>query len=564
MNNNYDFSGWATKNNLRCSDGRIIKQDAFKHNDGKKVPLMWNHEHHSPSNVIGHAVLKNESEGVYAYCFLNNSKAGQDAKEAVLHGDVDSLSIYANHLQQNGSEVIHGSIREVSLVVAGANPGAKIESIIEHMDGCEEEAIIHTGETFELFHSEEKKEESEEKEEKEDKKEMDKEKTVGDVIESMNEDQKKVVQYLVAEALAEKDNNKEGEDEEMKHNLFENDEQENVLTHADTEAIFADAKRSGSLKEAVLKHGIEHIDYLFPEAKTLTAEPEFYKRDTGWVSVVLNGVHRTPFSRIKSVFANITEDDARAKGYIKGNKKKEEVFTLLKRTTGPQTIYKLQKIDRDDVIDITDFDAVAFLKKEMRLMLDEEIARAALVGDGRSTSSDDHISETNIRPIWKDDDFYTIKTVVEIAATDDENARAKKLIRAAIKARKDYKGSGSPIFFTTEDVLTDMLLLEDATGRTIYDSEDKLATALRVKKIVTVPVMDNLTRTADGKTMTLQGLILNLNDYNIGADKGGAVNMFDDFDINYNKYEYLIETRCSGALVRPYSAIALETTPAAS
>lgn len=573
MSKNYDFSGWATKNDLRCSDGRIIRKDAFKDNDGRKVPLIWNHDHTSPSSVIGHAMLRNMSEGVYAYCSFNNSRSAEDAREAVEHGDIDRLSIYANHLREVDKNVLHGMIREVSLVHSGANPGARIENIIEHMDGDEEEAIITTDEFIELYHADGGKPE-EKKDDDDDDDDDDKEETVKDVIDTMTEKQKTVMFALVGQALEEKGGNKEakhseeGEDE-MKHNLFEGaEEQGAVLSHSDIQDIFKSAKEHGSLKKAVedafLQHGItvpedEVIDdYLFPEARNLNVPPEFIKREDGWVSKVMNGTHHTPFSRIRSMFADITADEARARGYVKGNQKIEEVFSLLKRETTPQTIYKLQKMDRDDVIDITSFDVVAWLKSEMRMMLNEEIARAVLVGDGRTALDTSKIKEDNIRPIWTDDSLFTINKVVTLASNATDTEKGKAYIKAALKARKDYKGSGNPTFFTTEDILTDMLLIEDLNGRRIYESITALATAMRVKDIVTVPVMENLTRTVSGATRNLVGLIVNLDDYNIGADKGGAVTTFEDFDINFNKYEYLIETRCSGALTKPYSAIALE------
>ena len=562
----FDFSGWATRNDLKCSDGRTIRKDAFKDNNGQKVPLVWNHQHNDPDNVLGHALLENRDEGVYAYCTFNDTESGKNAKLLVQHGDVSALSIYANQLKQQGGNVLHGAIREVSLVLAGANPGAFIDSIMSHGEDSDEEAIIYTGENISLQHADENSKELKEENEMDENKPQG-EKTVKDVFETLNEEQKTVVYALIGQAVKDAGKNTENNEEEneMKHNVFDQDEvmQENVLSHSDIAAIFADAKRCGSLKDSVLAHtddyGIENIDYLFPEAKSLNNPPEFIQRDMGWVSTVMSGVHHTPFSRIKSMFANITEDEARAKGYMKGKLKKEEVFSLLKRSTTPTTIYKKQKLDRDDVIDITDFDVVAWLKSEMRMMLDEEIARAILVGDGRLASDDDHINETNIRPIWKDEDLYTIKTSVTVAsdATDDDIAKA--MIKAAVKSRKNYKGSGNPVFFTTEDFLTDALLLEDTQGYRLYKSAEELATAMRVSKIVTVPVMENQTRTdSDSNTRTLMGLIVNLNDYNVGADKGGAVSMFDDFDIDYNQQKYLIETRCSGALTKPYSAIALE------
>ena len=573
----FDFSGWATRNNLKCSDGRTIRKDAFKDNNGQKVPLVWNHQHNEPFNVLGHALLENREEGVYAYCAFNDTEAGQNAKRLVEHGDVSALSIYANQLKQHGGDVIHGSIREVSLVLAGANPGAFIDSVICHGEESEEEAIIYTGEDISLSHAAFVEKEKEDKP-MEDPKKMEKsekpegEKTVKDVFDTLTEEQKTVVYALIGQALEGKDEPDDYEDEDdeednnMKHNVFDQDEmmQGNVLSHSDMEEIFSDAKRTGSLKESFLAHavgtyGIDAIDTLFPEPKSMNTPPEFIKRDTNWVAGVINGVHHTPFSRIKSMFANITEDEARAKGYIKGKLKKEEVFTLLKRTTTPTTIYKKQKLDRDDIIDITDFDVVAWIKSEMRMMLDEEIARAILVGDGRLTSDDDHINEANIRPIWKDDDLYTIKTKITVGAAATDDDKAKAVIKAAVKSRKNYKGSGNPVLYTTEDFLTNCLLLEDTQGYRLYKSEQDVATAMRVSRIVTVPVMENLTRTdSESKERTLVGIIVNLNDYNVGADKGGAVNMFDDFDIDYNQQKYLMETRCSGALIRPYSAIALE------
>ena len=572
----FDFSGWATRNDLKCSDGRTIRKDAFKDNNGQKVPLVWNHQHNDPLNILGHALLENRQEGVYAYCTFNETEAGQNAKLLVEHGDVSALSIYANQLKQRGSDVIHGAIREVSLVLAGANPGAFIDSVICHGEESEEEAIIYTGEDISLFHAEcdkkeetkeEKPVENEKKTTEDEKKTTESEETVGEVLDTLNEKQKTAVFALIAQALENADNSNDDDEEEkeMKHNVFDQDEttKENVLSHSDIESILSDAKRSGSLKESFLAHtatyGIDQIDTLFPEPKSMNTPPEFIKRDMDWVAGVINGVHHTPFSRIKSMFANITEDEARAKGYIKGNLKKEEVFTLLKRTTTPTTIYKKQKLDRDDILDITDFDVVAWIKGEMRMMLDEEIARAILVGDGRLTSDDDHIPEQNIRPVWKDDDLYTIKTKITVSTTATDDDKAKAMIKAAVKSRKNYKGSGNPVLYTTEDFLTNCLLLEDTQGYRLYKSEQDVATAMRVSKIVTVPVMEGLTRVdSESKTRTLMGIIVNLKDYNVGADKGGAVNMFDDFDIDYNQQKYLMETRCSGALIKPYSAIALE------
>lgn len=572
----YDFSGWATKNNIRCSDGRTILRDAFKHNDGQTVPLVWNHQHNESANVLGHAVLENREEGVYAYCTFNDTEAGKNAKLLVEHGDVTALSIYANQLKQNGSNVMHGTIREVSLVLAGANPGAFIDSIIRHGEFCEDEAVIYTGENLSLEHADQKPSDKEDKAGEDNKGdgkvEGKDQKTIKDVVDSMSEEQKNVLYALVGQALEgkemaqsaiEENNIEDGGEQEMKHNVFEGREtdKKDVLSHDAMETIFKDAKRYGSLKESFLAHaenyGIKDIEWLFPDAKNVNMQPDFIKRDDSYVQKVMRGVHHVPFSRIKSMHADITADQARAKGYIKGKLKKEEVFTLLKRTTSPTTIYKKQKLDRDDVVDITDFDVVAWLKMEMRMMLDEEIARAILVGDGRLSSDDDKINEMCIRPIATDADLYCVKAKVSVAAAATEDEIAKAFIRTVIKSRKEYKGSGSPTLFTTEDVLTNCLLLEDKNGRIIYDTVEKLATALRVKEIVTVEVMEGAKTKVEEQEKPLMALMVNLVDYYVGADKGGAVNMFDDFDIDYNQQKYLMETRCSGALVKPYSAIAV-------
>lgn len=564
----FDFSGWATKANLKCSDGRIIMKDAFKHNDGQKVPLVWNHQHNDPNEVLGHALLENRDEGVYAYCTFNDTESGKTAKLLVQHGDVSALSIYANKLKQQGSNVIHGAIREVSLVLAGANPGAFIDSIIVHGEESDEEAVIYTGEYItinetDVSHSEETKENKEVAEETKQTEESGE--TIKDIYDAMSEKQKTVVHVLVAEALesSDKENkdieHSEGGNTEMKTNVFENETQNNegVLSHAEMQAVINDAKRYGSMKESALAHGITDIEYLFPDDKNVTNTPIFIDRDQTWVAEVMGAVHHTPHSRIRSVFADITADEARARGYMKGNLKKEEVFTLLKRSTAPTTVYKKQKFDRDDLVDITDFETAGWIKTEMRGKLNEELARAYLIGDGRLADSDDKIKEDCIRPIWTDDNkLYTINANVEHDGTEED--RALKFIKAAIKARKGYKGSGNPALFTTEDLLTEMLLLTDSTGRDLYEDESKLAKKLRVKKIVTVPVMEGANRSVDGEKRNLLGIIVNLADYNVGADKGGAVNMFDDFDIDYNAQKYLIETRCSGALIKPFSAIILE------
>lgn len=580
----YDFSGWATRNNIRCSDGRTILKDAFKDCDGKRVPLVWNHRHDDNFNVLGHAILENRDEGVYAYCAFNDTESGRNAKLLVEHGDVSALSIFANQLRQKGLNVLHGAIREVSLVLAGANPGAFIDSVIQHGEESDEEAIIYTGEDISLSHADEEAGEDvsvyhAKEKPSDEKKEADSDETLKDVFDTFSEKQKTVVYAMVAQALEGGTDEDDEGDETMKHNVFDQEDRANeyTLSHSDMEKIFADAKRLGSLRDAVnqniedgvLTHAIDTTgmtvatgnqtygfndpSMLFPEYKALSNTPEWLSRDMGWVKKVIGSVHHTPFSRIKSVFANITEDEARARGYIKGKQKKEEVFTTLKRSTDPQTIYKKQKLDRDDIIDIVDFDVVAWIRSEMRVMLDEEIARAILIGDGRPSDSDDKIQESHIRPIITDVPLFNTKVKVQTAASDDESATSKAIINAAIKARKDYKGSGNPSLFTTEDYLTEMLLLEDGIGHKLYRTESELATALRVKDIITVEPMSGM----KVDNMPLIGVIVNMSDYNVGADKGGEINMFDDFDIDYNQQKYLIETRISGALVKPYSALTL-------
>lgn len=581
MAKKYDFSGWATKANIRCSDGRTISHDAFKDCDGAIVPLVWNHQHNDPNNILGKVLLKNRGEGVYAYGSFNDSESGRLAKMLVEHGDISSLSILANNIKQVGSDVIHGVIREVSLVLAGANPEACIAEVVTHSGDIDtttaqiwfNEPIVLDDEEMEdnmeiISHAE--KENTDTKKESEE--------TVADVFNTLTEKQKTVVYALIGQALEDAESDDEDDEKvehseggnDMKFNVFDQNGKMNddTIRHSEgLKVIIDDAKRFGSMKESFIQHaatyGIENIEYLFPDDKNVTNTPIFIQRDTTWVGEFMNSVHHTPFSRIKSLFADITDDEARAKGYYKGKIKKEELFSLLKRTTIPTTVYKKQKMDRDDVIDITDFNTIAWLKTEMRMMLDEEIARACLISDGRLSSSDDKINEQNIRPIWTDDDLFTIKTLITFASSATDDDKAKEFIKACIKARKDYKGSGNPILFTTEENLTNMLLLTDTTGRDLYDSIDKLTTKLRVRKIVTVPLMESKTRQVDSATHTLMGIIVNPADYNIGADKGGAVNMFDDFDIDYNQQKYLIETRCSGALIRPYSAIAIESTQSA-
>ena len=618
----YDFSGWATKANIKCSDGRIIDSNAFKHNDGKIVPLVWNHDHSNGDNVVGKAMLCHTDEGVYTYAQFNTTQRGKNAKEQIKHGDITNLSIYANKLHEIGNLVKDGDIKEVSLVIAGANPGACIDHVVVHGDNgddisaeiyTDEEILVNEdGSYLSISHSDIEEENQNGIEavldtltdkqidalytivnrlsslEHSDEDDETVNEALEELKEGLNEEQSDAVceildRFVEDDDTEEEDDedvdddeeeNEEGEENEMKHNVFEKNagktagvvggsvltaNEEKFLSHSEIESIFVDAKR-GSLKDAVLKHaqdyGIKNIDILFPDAKNLDTPPSFIKRETGWVSTVLNGTKHTPFSRIRSTHADITADEARAKGYLKGNRKKEEVFTLLKRTTDPQTIYKKQKLDRDDIIDITDFNIVSWIRAEMRLMLDEEIARAILIGDGRLPDAEDKIREQNIRPIYNDDDLYTVKVVTKAKASDDSDSKAKDFIRTMIKSRKLYKGSGNPVLFTTDDVITDCLLLEDTTGRRLYNSVDELARILRVSKIEAVPVMEGMTGVKGGELM---GVVVNLIDYNVGADKGGQIATFDDFDIDFNQYKYLMETRISGALVKPFSALAIET-----
>lgn len=631
----YDFSGYATKNDLECSDGRIIRKDAFKDNDHTRVPLVWQHIHNDPGNVLGHADLKNLDDGVYAYCTFNNTPAGQNAKSLVQHGDVTSMSIYANRLEQHGPNVIHGIIREVSLVLAGANPGAIIDPLsISHGDGTytdlDDEAVIYTGEDF-IIHSDEEENSVSEKKDVEDKSTESDEETIQDVLDTMNEKQRKVLEYLVGEALKNGNSVKHSDDsddvddsddsddemdsdetvedilktfnkkqktvleflvgqalsegeaakhydmeDDMKHNAFDDrgDDMYTELSHDDITGYINEAKNgsNGSLKQEFLEHGVENLEVLYPEAKLVGKNPELISRDMTWVDKVWGAIRKTPFARIRSVAANITAYEARARGYIKGNQKEEEVISLLARTTTPQTVYKLQKIDRDDVVDIVDLDVVAWMKVEMRTMLNEEIVRAVLVGDDRASSDPSYINPEHIRPIYQDSDVYTIHDNVTISSSATFNDIADTIIEHAVLARKNYMGSGTPSMLASTDVITRMLLAKDQLGHRMYRNESELAAALRVKEIIEVPIFDGITRTAsvstisNGTTVTTQeerkllAIIVNLSDYALGADKGGEVSLFDDFDLNFNKYEYLIETRVSGALTKPYSAIAIETS----
>lgn len=582
----YDFSGWATRNDILCSDGRTIKKDAFVKNDGMKVPLVWNHQHNDASNILGHALLQNRPGGVYAYCSFNNNENGQTAKELVRNGDITALSIFATGLKQDPSRnVLHGDIKEVSLVLAGANKGAYIDNVsLQHSDGSyeevadeayisfiEDESISHSEVEYEapakteepvLQHAEE---EAKGEENVEDKKKAPAGKTVQEIYDTLNDDQKELLNFMVAKALedakdgGEADEEDEDEEKDMKHNLFDSSTEmydENVLSHAEikgyaneiTQAAIGDIKRYGSLRDSVLAHaeeyGIENLSLLFPDAKNITDSPEFIKRQTEWVAKIMNGTRHTPFSRIRSIFANITEDDARAKGYIKGKLKKEEVFSLLKRVTTPTTIFKKQKFNRDDIIDVTDMDVIAFTKGEMRLMIDEELARAVLVGDGRLASSDDKIGTDHIRPIAADADLFTIKKQLTGA---DIAAIAEKFVDEFVIAMDEYRGSGNPTMFIRQDLFTRLMLLKDKDGRRLYKTPAELATVLMVGEVVKMPTE------IMGKSLAIA---VNLNDYTIGADKGGEVSMFEDFDIDYNQQKYLLETRCSGALTKPFSAIA--------
>ena len=618
----FDFSGYATKVGVKCSDGRTILQDAFAHCDGKKVPLVYQHLHNDPKNILGHAILENRADGVYAYCSLNATESGTTAKSLIQHGDISALSIYANSLVQKSQNVVHGVIREVSLVLSGANPEAYIDNLaFEHSDGSvvtdESEAIISLG-AIELSLSHEEtalteasltSDNSESIAHEDEKANPKDKKTVGEVFNTLNEEQKTVVYAMIAHALDSektdeetdeetdatedvKHSNNEG-DETMKKNIFDKQSTttEGKLTRETLRSIFNDARQSQStLKNAFLAHGyetisdaladyehqdevlahagtygIDNIGYLFPDARATSSTPQFIKRDTEWVSKVFGGAKHVPFSRIKTVLADITADEARARGYVTGNEKTDEVFTLLKRTTDPQTVYKKQKLDRDDIVDITDFDVVVWLRMEMRMMLEEEIARAQLVGDGRLSSSDDKIKEDKIRPIATDASIYTIEVQIPAAAS------TANMIDQIILGRKKYKGTGTPTFFTTPDVNGDMLLLKDSTGRRLYNTEADLAAGIRAREIVEVPVMENKvvvvtepTALVTGLQKRLIGISVNMNDYSLGADKGGSINMFDDFDIDFNQFKYLIETRCSGALTMAHSAIAywkLEVIP---
>lgn len=602
---NYDFSGWATRNNIECSDGRTIMKDAFIQNDGQKVPLVWNHQHNDPNEVLGHALLENREEGVYAYCKFNDTESGQTAKKLVANGDVDKLSIYANKLKSQANKVIHGVIREVSLVLAGANPGAYIDSVVMHGEGAdaEEEVVIYTDEhiSVDIEHSDEETdepeviEEAEEAESNEEDSEENSEisenetdneggetvehsedkkddKTIEEVFNTLTDEQKTLVYGLVGQALEDKEEDKKDEkkegDDNMKHNVFEKENtNEETLMHSEIVAnAIKDAKRYGSMKESFMEHAainnITDLDKVFPDAHEINTVPKVIEEDNSWVAKVMNGVKHSPFSRVKATFGRMTESEARAKGYIKGDKKTNIKMAFLNRVTTPTTVYIKNEIDRDDVVDITDFDIVAWQKKEMRKNLDRELALAMLLGDGRDPSDANKINPINIRPIITDNEMYTIQYTVKEGrdykitgnSASDNDSVTKGVVRAAIKSRKQYKGSGQPVFFTTEDVLNDLLLIEDQNGRVIYDSIDKLATAMRVKEIVTIPEMEREAY-AD-----VYGIIVNLNDYTAGADKGGSVNMFDDFDIDYNQMKYLMETRMSGALTVPYSAIVLRKT----
>lgn len=604
----YDFAGYVTRNDVRCTDGTIIRKGCFSDMNNKKVPLVWNHQHNDNSQVLGHAELEERPDGIYCYAYCNNNPAGQNAKECVKHGDINAFSIWANNLRRNGNDILHGVIREISLVLAGADRTAIIDTIahsdmdwddiqeafengtgeaeIQFLGGYAEMAVAHAedNEAEDAKETEEPKEDEGSEDNKE-KKNM--AKTVGDVLKTFNDEQKAALEILIDQAVKmakkgelkdedESDDDAEDTEEEtaVKHNVFDGGAQASTefISHDALEKLKKDAKACGSMREAyrdnvengVIAHaegtyGIDDIDYLFPDARTINNQPDFITRNMDWVDIVLNGVHKTPFSRVKSIHANITEDEARARGYIKGKLKKEEVFTLLKRTTDPQTIYKKQKMDKDDIDDITDFSVVAWLKAEMQVMMREEVARAILIGDGRSTASDDKIKEDHIRPIVSDDDLYTVKFAVEVSADATDEEKAKALLQAQLKARKLYKGSGNPVFFTTEDNLTNALLLENGISERLYKSEAEVATAMRVSKIVTVEPMEGLkvgiTESGTTTQYEVAGIDINLADYNVGTNGGAKTDFFDDFDLDYNQYKYLYETRMSGAMVKPMGAI---------
>ena len=616
MAGKYDFGGIATKYGIRCEDGLVLAKGAFKDCDGKKVPLVWNHGHNDVENVIGHAILEERGDCVYAHCKLNNSKKAQHTRECLANNDLDALSIYANKLQRIGSDVKHGTIREVSVVLGGCNPGALIDRNtvammhgidIDEADDLDEAVIYHSIDGLEIDVENEEEDDmaikhatpEEEKEEKKPSEEGGEGETLQDVFNTMNEKQKKACYAMIGLAIQEqkgglKSDNDE-EEKEMKHNVFEDDYGYNsagpAISAEDRKQVLKDIKRYGSLSESIKHHmedengvlahavtpanyptnedgsqqtyGIANIDWLFPDVKNFTSgAPEFIMRDQGWANKLLSAVHHTPFSRVKTMFADITADEARAKGYIKGKEKVEEVFTLLKRKIDPQTVYKKQKFDRDDIVDITDFDVVAWVKQEMRGMLNEEIARAILIGDGRSSAYDDKISEDHIKPVYNDAELFTIRVKLPYVNGETEDARAKRVIRAAITARKTYKGSGNPTMYTSADVHTDMLLLEDSQGYPLYKTDTELATKCRVKEIEEVELLQGVNRseTVEGVTTVydLAAIIFNPNDYNVGTDRGGEINSFEQFDIDYNQQKYLMETRVSGALVRPKSAIVIE------
>ena len=605
MNEQYDFSGWATRNDILCSDGRTIRRNAFKHNDGKTVPLVWNHSHNDPSNVLGHALLENRDEGVYAYGFFNDTPQGKHAKELVQHGDIEALSIWANKLKQNGGDVLHGDIKELSLVLAGANIGAYIDTVIKHGEECEEEAYIYTGESIVLSHADDKKEDSkvateekktenqaEEKETTSTESKSEDNETVADVFNTLSEKQKKAVYAIVGTIVEdeEDDDDSEGGNKEMKHNVFDNEtkEQRNVLSHADQEEIIKIAKSSsvGNLQDAIsiytenesdnLSHGFEDgdLDYLFPEYKDVKpGAPELITRDYGWVNSVISGVHKSPISRIRTRQVDVRDEDLRGLGYIKGKKKTEMPnVALLKRTTDPQTVYIKDKLNRDDIVDITDFDVVQYQYGIMRGLLNEELAKAIMIGDGRETGADDKIDESHIRPIWTDDELYTIHADVDLAAAKKELQGtntganfgenyifAEAIITAALYAREKYKGSGNLTMYCTPHMLNQMLLARDLNGRRIYSSKADLEAALNVTSIQTVEQFEGKERTdKQMKKHKLLALFVNLSDYQVGSTKGGEITRFNQFDIDFNQEKYLIETRVSGALTRVFSAIALE------
>lgn len=560
----YDFSAWVTKYNIPCTDGNTILHDAFKDDDGRKVPLVWNHQHDSVSNVLGYVILQHHDEGMRGYASFNSAVDAQNAKSMVAHGDIDAVSIFANHIQKTEGGISHGSIKEVSLVLAGANPGALIDEVLCHSDDPDS-VIIHTDETIELAHADKDEEKN-----KEDDDEIDENATVEEVVATMNESQLNAMYYLIGMAVKDaedKEKSKENEEEEnsMSHNVFDKDaknlsgaDEGTTISQSDVAAIFEDANRLGSLKASCISHSVTNISSMFPDAKSPTAEPIPVTKNEDWVGHVIKRVKYLPFARVKNLTADLTTDAARAKGYVTGAQKVEEVVALAKRETTPTTVYKLQKLNRDDLEDITDFDVVKWLKGEMRGRLDAELARAYLIGDGRTVSSADKINESNIRPIWTDADLFSVKVDMSPAASATAETKAKQFVKTVRASRKLYQGTGSPAMYIGEDILSDILCLEDTIGHLLYPDLDALAKVLRVSEIISVPVMSGVKRVDNKDTYELCGIMVDLKDYGVGQKRMNNEDFFSDFDLDYNKMEYLIETRKAGALMYPHSAVVFQ------